>query len=81
MSEENTTVTAFTDGKGAVSMRRILAFLLVLASIGFGILSIVLNKDWKVLLVATSVPVTAAIVLMFFTTWGDIAQVVDKVKK
>lgn len=81
MSEDNSTVTAFTDSKGATSMRRILAFMLVLTTIAMGVLCVVLGKDWKVLLVATSVPVVSAIILMFFTTWGDIANVVDKVKK
>lgn len=71
----------FTNVDGVWSMRRFLAFILILTGIVLGGIALFLKLDWKILLIALGIPFLSAIVLLFFTSWTDIAQVVEKVKK
>jgi len=66
---------------GPVSMRRVLAFLLAVASIGLLVAGIlVVEKGWFVFIGGT-IPLAGALLLLFFTTWGDIAKVANAVRK
>lgn len=71
----------FTDENGILSMRRLLAFMLTVCAIGVLVASVIVEFDWKVLLVGSGVPLVAALLMMFFTSWSDIASVARAVKK
>lgn len=72
--------TVFKESDGQWSMRRVLAFLFGLASIGCGITALVLKAVWKIVACAFGVPGIICILLLFFTTWTDISTVVSAVK-
>lgn len=79
--DEKKKTNFFTDENGTLSMRRLLAFMLTLCAIGVLIASIVIQFEWKTLLVGSGVPLIAALLMMFFTSWSDIASVARAVKK
>lgn len=74
-------------------MRRLLALLFGLGSIVAGLGSIAMTywtalkmmqipeKSWLIILVAWLAPGSVSALFMFFTTWGDVAQVVEKVRR
>lgn len=70
----------FQGVNGNYSMRRILAFILTLCSIGILVVGIIFHAEWKVILVAGGLPLLGSIILLFFTTWGDVKQVIQAVK-
>lgn len=72
--------TVFKESDGQWSMRRVLAFLFALASIGCGITSLILKAVWQVIACAFGVPGLICIILLFFTTWTDVSTVVNAVK-
>lgn len=73
--------SVFKESTGEWSMRRVLAFLFGLASIGCGITSLILKAVWQIVACAFGVPGIICILLLFFTTWDDISHVVNAVKK
>lgn len=73
--------TVFKESDGLWSMRRVLAFLFALASIGGGIAALVFKADWQVVACAFGIPGLICILLLFFTTWTDISTVVNAVKE
>lgn len=90
----NTNANGFLHGtSGGLSMRRLLALLFGLASIVAGLGSIAMtyctalktaqvpDKSWLIILVAWLAPGLVSALFMFFTTWGDVAQLVEKVRK
>ena len=69
------------DGKpGPYSMRRVLAFLLSLAAIGLFILGFNFKDGWFVF-IPGMVCLAAVLLLLFFTTWGDVAEIAKAIKK
>lgn len=66
--------------EGNSSSRRLLAFIFGIAGLAFFVVALFLNCDWKVLLVVGGVPILACLILLFFTTWSDVAQVVNAFK-
>ncbi len=70
------------EGKAApVSMRRVLAFLLVVAAIGLFIGGFFITKEsWYVFLPGI-VCLAGSLLLLFFTTWNDVAEVINAAKK
>lgn len=72
--------TVFKESTGEWSMRRVLAFLFGLSSIGCGIASLVLKAVWQIVACAFGVPGAICILLLFFTTWTDVSTVVSAVK-
>jgi TM2 domain-containing membrane protein YozV len=72
--------TVFKESDGQWSMRRVLAFLFALASIGCGITSLILKAVWQVIACAFGIPGIISIILLFFTTWTDVSTVVNAVK-
>lgn len=72
--------TAFQESGGEYSMRRILAFLFGLVSCGAGITALAVGSGWQVVACAFGVPGAIALVLLLFTTWGDVASAIGKVR-
>ena len=70
----------FKGTSGDYSMRRALAFLLAISGIVTIIISILKQADWKCILIAGLVPLGASVLLLLFTTWGDIQKVIKAVK-
>lgn len=70
----------FFQHNGANSMRRLLAFLFGLAGIGTGVFALVMKAGWQSVLVSFGVPITGSLLMMFFTSWTDIAAVAKAVK-
>lgn len=94
MTDENTEdIRGFLQGtSGGFSMRRLLALIFGIAAIVAGLGSIGMtyftalktaapDKSWLIILVAWLAPGMVSALFMFFTTWGDVAQVVEKVRK
>jgi len=77
----NTRANIFQEEDGAFSMRRLLAFLFALVSFVAGLLCVFYRLDWKAITAAFGIPATACILMLFFTTWTDIAQVTGSIKK
>ena len=73
---------AEVEGKpGPVSMRRVLAFLMALAAIGLFIGGFFITKEsWYVFLPGI-VCLAGSLLLLFFTTWGDVAEIAKAIKK
>jgi hypothetical protein len=70
----------FQEESGAVSLRRILALICIVASIALGVAALTYaTAGWWVFLPALAY-IAAAIVLLFFTTWADIASVTKALK-
>jgi len=45
------------------------------------IVALVMGADWKAVAVAVGVPIVAVLVLLFFTTWSDVATVVALIRR
>ena len=60
---------------GPVSMRRVLAFLLVLAAIGLFAGGFFFSTAGWVVFIPGSACLAGALLLLFFTTWGDVAMI------
>ena len=72
-------VGPFQEADGAISMRRILAMFFSLASVALGVLAIPSAPGWYVF-IPSGLCIIAALLLLFFTTWGDIASIVREAK-
>ena len=77
---EETRTGFFTDGKGNLSMRRLLAFILCLTSIVVTVMNIFNEVDWKMCLVTDGIPLLGSLLFMFFTSWESVAKVASAVK-
>lgn len=66
--------------KGQVSMRRVLAAFFAVTSIVLAIIGTLVGMAWQGISALFGIPVSAVLLLMFFTTWGDMADAVKKVK-
>ena len=73
-------MTIFEEEKGVWSMRRVLALMLCVAAVVAAVLCIVKDAPWQVVFAVVGVLLLAAIILLFFTTWSDIAKVASAVK-
>lgn len=69
------------DGKpGPVSARRVLAVFFAVAGVALAVVGAVRGIDWQGIAALFGIPVAAVLFLMFFTTWGDVADAIKKVK-
>lgn len=68
--------TVFCESDGNVSMRRVLAFILALCGIGAGVFALSVGAVWQVVAVAFGIPVGAALILLFLTSWTDVIALV-----
>ncbi len=66
---------------GPVSLRRVLAAFFAVAAVAVVIVALVMGADWKAVAVAVGVPIVAVLVLLFFTTWSDVATVVALIRR
>lgn len=74
---------AEVDGKpGPVSMRRVLAFLSFVAAIGLFLGGFFVKKEigWYIFIPGI-VCIAGSLLLLFFTTWTDVAEVAKAIKK
>jgi hypothetical protein len=65
---------------GEFSLRRILALICVLASVATGVYGIPFAASGWVVFLPAIAYLAGAIILLFFTTWGDIAEVAKAAK-
>jgi len=73
---------AEADGKpGPVSMRRVLAFLTAFAAIGLFVGGFFVTKESWYVFVPGIACLAGSLFLLFFTTWGDVAEIAKAVRK
>lgn len=65
------------ESNGDYSIRRVLALIFSILACVAGSTAVFMGLDWKVCAVVFGVPVAAVLVLLFFTTWGDIISMVN----
>lgn len=66
---------------GPVSIRRVLAFVLILAAIGLFVGGFFISKESWYVFIPGITSLAGALLLLFFTTWSDVAEVAKAVKK
>ena len=71
----------FQEADGDFSMRRLLAFLFALVSFVAGLICVYKGEPWQAIAVSFGIPAVTSILLLFFTTWGDVAQITGSIKK
>lgn len=69
-------LSVFKESTGEWSMRRLLAFFLVVSGIVAGFLAICKGLETKSIAVAFACPIFFGCLLLLFTTWGDLKQIV-----
>jgi uncharacterized membrane protein len=70
------------EGKpGPVSMRRVLAFILVLSAIGLFVGGFFISKESWYVFIPGIVCLAGSLLLLFFTTWSDVAEIAKVIKK
>jgi len=69
----------FQEADGAISMRRILAAFFSLAAVALGAMAIPNAPGWYVF-IPSGLCMAGTLLLMFFTTWADVAEVAGKLK-
>lgn len=67
-------VGPFQEADGSVSMRRILALFFALAAVSLAAVAIPGAPGWYVFVPAI-LCVAACLLLLFFTTWADVAEI------
>lgn len=72
--------TVFKESTGEWSMRRFLAFILTVAGICVGGLAVWKSLEKWSIVAAFGVPIGFGVVLLLFTTWEDIKNIVSAVK-
>jgi fatty acid desaturase len=65
---------------GEFSLRRILALICVVASVALGVYAIPLASFGWVVFLPCLAYLAGALILLFFTTWGDVAELAKAVK-
>lgn len=73
--------TVFKESTGEWSMRRVLAFLFAFAAIASGFVSVFLGAEWKTIAASFCAPGAICLLLLLFTTWGDVASLVSAARK
>lgn len=71
----------FQEASGDWSLRRVLAAVSFALAVAAGMLSIIFKLEWKIVAIAFGVPIGAALILLFFTTWADIKGLAEVIKK
>lgn len=78
---ENKNINIFQEEDGCYSMRRVLACVLTMASVVNMVLSLTNQAEWHIVACAGIIPLAGALILLFFTTWADIAGLVSSIKR
>jgi len=66
--------------KGPVSMRRVLAFIFSLFAICLFIVAFTYASVGWVVFIPGTICTVASLLLLFFTTWADVAAIINAVK-
>lgn len=74
-------MTVFEETNGVFSMRRILAFFFAILSAVAGILSVYFKLEWQTVAAAFLIPAVACLILLFFTTWQDVTELIKSAKQ
>lgn len=74
-------MTVLEEKSGQKSMRRLLALIFSIDGLISGNVAICRGSDWQTVAVSFGIPIFAAVILLFFTTWGDITEIVKAWKK
>ena len=67
--------------KGQVSMRRVLAAFFAAMSIPTEAIALYFQLPWQSIACVAGIPVVAVLLLLFFTTWNDIAIAINMATK
>lgn len=70
-------LSIFKEASGDWSMRRVLAALLSLAALGLFVQALALGRPGWTPYLPGALCLGSALLLLFFTTWGDVVQVVN----
>ena len=71
----------FKESNGQYSMRRISAFIFVLASVSCGLISVLKQSEWMVVASAFGIPGVLALAMLICTTVSDVKEIVSAVKE
>ena len=71
----------FREEDGLVSMRRVLAFFLALASVGLFVGGFFIQKESWFVFVPGTACLCGSLLLLFFTTWGDLAKITGSLRR
>lgn len=74
-------LSIFKESDGAWSMRRVLAFIGFICGIGCGLAALFLSRTWQDIAISFGLPMSASLILLFFTTWTDVIAIINAVKK
>ena len=67
--------------KGQVSIRRVIAAFFAAISVPTGLTATYFQLPWQSIACAFGIPVIATLLLLFFTTWNDIAIAINMATK
>jgi CHASE2 domain-containing sensor protein len=70
----------FCEADGTPSMRRVLAFLCFIAFVGLGVAAYPSAAAGWFVFIPSALALLAMILLLFFTTWADVAEIVRAAK-
>ena len=73
-------LSMFKEASGHWSMRRVSAFIFVLASVSGGLISVLKQSEWQVVAVAFGVPGVLSLCFLILTTVSDVKEIVSAVK-
>ncbi len=81
LSEESM-MTVFREGgpESPVSMRRVLAAFFALAGVAVGFVGLGYAAAGWFVFIPSALCIVATLLLLFFTTWADVADVISKAK-
>ena len=67
--------------KGQVSIRRVIAAFFAACSIPSGMIALYFQMPWQAIACAFGIPMVGTLLLLFFTTWNDIAIAINMATK
>ena len=73
-------ISMFKEANGQWSMRRVSAFIFVLASVSGGLIAARFQSDWKVIAACFGIPGILALALLICTTVSDVKEIISAVK-
>lgn len=74
-------ITMFKEANGQYSMRRISAFIFVVSGVSAGLISVLKQSDWKIIVASFGVPGILALAMLILTTVSDVKEIVSAVKE
>ena len=74
-------LTIFKESTGQWSMRRFASFIFVLASVSCGLISVLKQSDWKIIVASFGIPGVLALAMLICTTVSDVKEIVSAVKE